>query len=158
MPGPVVRQPPMARPRHWSANLHGPEGPPLMSGRHHRQGSGRRTTPLSTLLGRGHLNNRRGRNHQNRAERISAVGRATYAQPDRSPGPGPPEPPLVPTPAMATDPDTPPEVLWSIARNHPELRRWLAANPAATPALLETVSQLGGPGVKRSLDILLGNS
>lgn len=130
----------------------------MMAGRHRRQESGRRSALLSARLGRGRLNNRRGRNRTNRAERISAVGRATYAQPDRRPGTGPPEPPLVPTPAMATDPNTPPDVLWSIARNHPELRRWLAANPSATPALLETVSQLGGPGVKRSLDILLGNS
>lgn len=129
-----------------------------MSGRHHRQESGRRSALFSTLLGRVHLNNRRGRNRRNRIARISTVDRAAYAQPDRNPGTGPPEPPLVPTPAMATDPDTPPDVLWSIARNHPELRRWLAANPAATPALLETVSQLGGPGVKRSLDILLGSS
>lgn len=129
-----------------------------MPGHHHRQESGRRSALFSALSGRGHLNNRRERNRQNRVERISAVDRAAYAQPDRNPGTGPPEPPLVPTPAMATDPDTPPDVLWSIARNHPELRRWLAANPAATPALLETVSQLGGPGVKRSLDILLGSS
>ncbi|WP_339351211.1 hypothetical protein [Bifidobacterium indicum] len=59
---------------------------------------------------------------------------------------------------MATDPETPTDILWLIAREHPELRRWLAANPAASPALLETVSQLGGPGVKRSLEILLEDS
>ena len=67
----------------------------------------------------------------------------------------PPEPPLVPTALMATDPETDPSILWTIAREEPRLRRWLVANPAASPALLETVSQLGGPGVRRALEVLL---
>lgn len=67
----------------------------------------------------------------------------------------PPEPPLVPTALMATDPTTDPSILWTIAREEPRLRRWLVANPAASPALLETVSQLGGPGVRRALEVLL---
>ncbi|WP_024627803.1 hypothetical protein [Bifidobacterium sp. A11] len=67
----------------------------------------------------------------------------------------PPEPPLVPTALMATDPATDPSILWAIAREEPQLRRWLVANPAASPALLETVSQLGGPGVRRALEVLL---
>ena len=67
----------------------------------------------------------------------------------------PPEPPLVPTALMATDPATDPSILWAIAREEPELRRWLVANPAASPALLETISQLGGPGVRRALEVLL---
>lgn len=67
----------------------------------------------------------------------------------------PPEPPLVPTALMATDPKTDPSILWAIAREEPRLRRWLVANPAASPALLETVSQLGGPGVRRALEVLL---
>ncbi|WP_232339228.1 hypothetical protein [Bifidobacterium choladohabitans] len=67
----------------------------------------------------------------------------------------PPEPPLVPTALMATDPETDPSILWAIAREEPRLRRWLVANPAASPALLETVSQLGGPGVRRALEVLL---
>ena len=67
----------------------------------------------------------------------------------------PPEPPLVPTALMATDPATDPSILWTIAREEPRLRRWLVANPAASPALLETVSQLGGPGVRRALEVLL---
>ena len=67
----------------------------------------------------------------------------------------PPEPPLVPTALMATDPATDPSILWTIAREEPQLRRWLVANPAASPALLETISQLGGPGVRRALEVLL---
>ena len=67
----------------------------------------------------------------------------------------PPEPPLVPTALMATDPETDPSILWAIAREEPRLRRWLVANPAASPALLEAVSQLGGPGVRRALEVLL---
>ena len=67
----------------------------------------------------------------------------------------PPEPPLVPTALMATDPETDPSILWAIAREEPQLRRWLVANPAASPALLEAVSQLGGPGVRRALEVLL---
>ena len=67
----------------------------------------------------------------------------------------PPEPPLVPTALMATDPETDPSILWAIAREEPRLRRWLVANPAASPALLEAVSQLGGPGVRRALELLL---
>ncbi|BDR52294.1 hypothetical protein KIM372_02010 [Bombiscardovia nodaiensis] len=67
----------------------------------------------------------------------------------------PPAPPLLLTPALACDPETDPEVLWHIAQHVPELRRWLAANPRATPEMLETISQLGGPGVKRALTVLL---
>lgn len=67
----------------------------------------------------------------------------------------PPEPPLVPTALMATDPETDSSILWAIAREEPQLRRWLVANPAASPALLEAVSQLGGPGVRRALEVLL---
>ena len=67
----------------------------------------------------------------------------------------PPEPPLVPTALMVTDPETDPSILWAIAREEPQLRRWLVANPAASPALLEAVSQLGGPGVRRALEVLL---
>lgn len=67
----------------------------------------------------------------------------------------PPRPPFLATPATATDPFTDPEILWLIARQEPELRRWLVANPSASASLLETVSQLGGPGVRRALEILL---
>lgn len=67
----------------------------------------------------------------------------------------PPKPPFLATPATATDPCTDPETLWLIARQEPELRRWLVANPSASASLLETVSQLGGPGVRRALEILL---
>nr|WP_243388705.1 hypothetical protein [Bifidobacterium scaligerum] len=67
----------------------------------------------------------------------------------------PPEPPLVLTPAVACSPDTGEDVLWHIAQHVPELRRWLVANPKAGAALLEYVSQAGGPGVRHSLEILL---
>ncbi|PWG65931.1 hypothetical protein [Bifidobacterium callitrichidarum] len=67
----------------------------------------------------------------------------------------PPEPPIVLTPAVACSSDTDPDVLWHIARNVPELRRWLVANPQADAGLLEYVSQAGGPGVRRALEILL---
>ena len=68
--------------------------------------------------------------------------------------PTPPEPPLVPTPWHAINPDTSEDVLWQIARQVPTLRRWLVANPAASPALLEYVAQQGGPGVAEAFDVL----
>lgn len=55
---------------------------------------------------------------------------------------------------MACDPMTPRDVLWRIARDEPGLRRWIVANPAADAALLEFVSQVGGPYVRESLQIL----
>lgn len=67
----------------------------------------------------------------------------------------PPPPPFEPGPLTAIDPGTDPADLWGMARDHPELRRWLVANPAASPALLETISQMGGPGVRRALEVLL---
>lgn len=67
----------------------------------------------------------------------------------------PPAPPLQPTPLMACDPATPPEILWRIARDEPSLRRWIVANPQADAALLEFISQAGGPYVRESLQILL---
>nr|WP_318643736.1 hypothetical protein [Bifidobacterium platyrrhinorum] len=67
----------------------------------------------------------------------------------------PPAPPLELTPLVAADPATGMDVLWHIARTAPELRRWLVANPNADAALLEYVSQAGGPGVKRALTVLL---
>ncbi len=70
----------------------------------------------------------------------------------------PPPPPLVVTPAMACDPDTDMPTLWLIAREHPHLRKWLIANPKADAALLEYVSQAGGPGVRDAFDILFGEA
>ena len=70
-------------------------------------------------------------------------------------GQGPPAPPIRLTPLVACDPDTDMDVLWHIAREAPELRRWLAANPTADAALLEYVAQRGGPGVKAALTVLL---
>lgn len=66
----------------------------------------------------------------------------------------PPAPPLALTPALAADPETAIEVLWRIARDEPELRRWLVINPKADASLLEYVSQAGGPGVKQALNVL----
>ena len=66
----------------------------------------------------------------------------------------PPAPPLALTPAIAADPETAIEVLWRIARDEPELRRWLVINPKADASLLEYVSQAGGPGVKQALNVL----
>ncbi|MCI1978323.1 MAG: hypothetical protein LKJ44_01185 [Bifidobacteriaceae bacterium] len=54
----------------------------------------------------------------------------------------------------ALDPLAPAGILWKIARQCPELRHWLIANPAASPELLEYVSQRGGPGVKEGFHVL----
>lgn len=81
------------------------------------------------------------------ADRLRDIPRAT--------SPRPPRPPLQPTPAVVCDPGTPAATLWIIARDHPELRRWIAANPNADAALLEYVSQQGGPYVRESLAVLL---
>lgn len=99
----------------------------------------------------------RSKGRRTRYQRIMEVGRNSEEHKDAYRMFLPPKPPLVPTPAMATDPKTSADILWLIAREHPGLRRWLAANPRATPALLEAVSQLGGPGVRHSLEILLDN-
>nr|WP_238548515.1 hypothetical protein [Bifidobacterium biavatii] len=67
----------------------------------------------------------------------------------------PPAPPIALTPLLACDPATDPDILWHIAREAPELRRWLVANPNADAALLEYVAQAGGPGVNVALTVLL---
>lgn len=67
----------------------------------------------------------------------------------------PPAPPLQPTPMLAVSGDTPLPVLHHIVQYYPHLRKWVIANPQADAALLETISQLGGPDVKRCLTILL---
>ncbi|WP_022861685.1 hypothetical protein [Bifidobacterium minimum] len=67
----------------------------------------------------------------------------------------PPRPPLVATPAMACSDGTDTEILWSIARDHPDLRRWIVANPRADAHLLEFIAQAGGPGVTRAITALL---
>ncbi|MFC0265770.1 variant leucine-rich repeat-containing protein [Alloscardovia macacae] len=70
------------------------------------------------------------------------------------PGSPPPRPPLILTPRVATDPATSEKVLWFIARHIPELRFWLVANESASPALLEYISQAGGPRVKEAFHVL----
>ncbi|MBT1175802.1 hypothetical protein JS530_09885 [Bifidobacterium sp. LC6] len=67
----------------------------------------------------------------------------------------PPNPPIPLTPQVACSPDTDADVLWYIAQHVPELRRWVVANPTADAALLEYISQSGGPGVRQALEILL---
>ncbi|OZG50413.1 hypothetical protein [Bombiscardovia coagulans] len=67
----------------------------------------------------------------------------------------PPPPPLALTADIACNPETDPAVLWYIAKELPELRRWIVANPKASPQLLEAISQMGGPGVKDALTVLL---
>lgn len=68
----------------------------------------------------------------------------------------PPEPPLRLTPLVACDASTDEEVLWYIVEFAPQLRKWIIANPAATPELLEAVSQAGGPGVREGFEVLFG--
>ena len=58
-------------------------------------------------------------------------------------------------PLVACSPGTAQDVLWHIAEYAPRLRKWLIANPSATPAMLEYLAQVGGPDVARSLQILL---
>ena len=66
----------------------------------------------------------------------------------------PPKPPTLLTPQLACSPDTDPEILWAIARQAPELRKWLVANPNANAELLEFVAQASGPGIGQALEIL----
>ena len=63
--------------------------------------------------------------------------------------------PIPLTPLVACSPDTPQDVLWHIAEYAPQLRKWLVANPSATPAMLDYLAQVGGPDVARALQILL---
>lgn len=67
----------------------------------------------------------------------------------------PPVPPIKLTPLVACDPGTPQDVLWHIAEYAPQLRKWLVANPNATPAMLEYLAQVGGPDVPQAMHILL---
>ncbi|KFI95733.1 hypothetical protein BSTEL_0539 [Bifidobacterium stellenboschense] len=92
----------------------------------------------------------------NRVDRLDRLASAAVgADAARAAALEPPAPPLELTPQVAADPTTDADVLWHIARVAPELRRWLVANPKADAALLEYVSQAGGPGVKRALTVLL---
>lgn len=66
----------------------------------------------------------------------------------------PPKPPIVLTPQVACNPDTPATILWHIAENVPALRKWVIANPSADAHMLEYISQKGGPDVRHSLEVL----
>ncbi|KFI78945.1 hypothetical protein [Bifidobacterium pseudolongum] len=67
----------------------------------------------------------------------------------------PPAPPIALNAVVASDPDTPLDVLWHIARHAPQLRKWVVVNRAADANLLEFISQQGGPGVRETLELLL---
>ena len=67
----------------------------------------------------------------------------------------PPAPPIALNAVVASDPDTPIDVLWHIARPAPHLRKWVVVNRAADANLLEFISQQGGPGVRETLELLL---
>ena len=67
----------------------------------------------------------------------------------------PPAPPIELTPLVACSADTAQDVLWHIAEYAPKLRKWLVANPSATPSMLEYLAQVGGPGVPEALRTLL---
>ena len=67
----------------------------------------------------------------------------------------PPPPPLALTPQSASDPNTPMDALWHIARTMPPLRKWVVVNRAADANLLEYISQQGGPGVRQALELVL---
>lgn len=103
----------------------------------------------------GHFGKRR--QHSRRLRRTACNQRLRDIRPSKNAAPKelPPSPPLALTPVVACDPDTDMEILWHIAREVPELRRWLVANPAADAELLEYISQAGGPGVKHALQVLL---
>lgn len=66
----------------------------------------------------------------------------------------PPKPPIILTPLIASNPSTDQAILWHIARNIPELRKWVIANPSARAKLLEYISQRGGPDVRHSFEVL----
>ena len=88
--------------------------------------------------------------------RLAATARANHHD---DPWPArpldPPAPPIALNAVVASDPDTPIDVLWHIARHAPHLRKWVVVNRAADANLLEFISQQGGPGVRETLVLLL---
>lgn len=66
----------------------------------------------------------------------------------------PPLPPLKLDEEITMNPKTPLPILWRIARERRDLRRWLIVNPSAPPELLEYIAQQGGPGVGQGLRVL----
>lgn len=57
------------------------------------------------------------------------------------------------TAQCASDPRTPPQDLWELARI-PELRKWIIANTAAPAALINAIARAGGPGVRQAMQLL----
>lgn len=95
------------------------------------------------------------RNLAHRAQRTRREPPPYQPKPRPKPLVDPPSPPIPLTPLVACSPDTPQDVLWHIAEYAPQLRKWLVANPSATPAMLDYLAQVGGPDVARALQILL---
>lgn len=95
------------------------------------------------------------RNLAHRTQRTRREPPPYQPKPRPKPLVDPPSPPIPLTPLVACSPDTPQDVLWHIAEYAPQLRKWLVANPSATPAMLDYLAQVGGPDVARALQILL---
>ncbi len=95
------------------------------------------------------------RNLAHRAQRTRREPPPYQPKPRPKPLVDPPSPPIPLTPLVACSPDTPQDVLWHIAEYAPQLRKWLVANPSATPAMLDYLAQVGGSDVARALQILL---
>lgn len=68
----------------------------------------------------------------------------------------PPRPPLALTPLLACE-TADEDILWHIAHEAPELRRWLVANPHADALLLEYVAQASGPGVNEAFHVFFAS-
>lgn len=112
-----------------------------------------------------HRENICGKRKSRKAHKARKAGKARHAArrspPKYQPMPRPkalvepPAPPIELTPLVACSADTAQDVLWHIAEHAPKLRKWLVANPSATPAMLEYLAQVGGPGVPEALRILL---
>ena len=87
---------------------------------------------------------------------LSDMTGSTTAGRETDPDPAwmPPKPPPHLDEKTTMDPSTPLSVLWTIARERPDLRRWLIVNPSAPPELLEYIAQEGGPGVGQGLRVL----
>lgn len=104
-------------------------------------------------------NNRRAQERRNATRATRRQSRRTPPKYHPEPRPKalvePPAPPIELTQLVACSAETAQDVLWHIAEHAPRLRKWLVANPSATPAMLEYLAQVGGPSVHEALRILL---
>lgn len=62
-------------------------------------------------------------------------------------------PRVLATAQCASDPHTPLQDLWELARI-PPLRRWIIVNTAAPAALINDIARAGGPGVRQAMRLL----